>query len=176
MKEELITDRLKLRAFRPEDWKALYEYLSDERVVEYEPYGVLSEEDCKQEAIRRAGDTAFIAVCLKDTDQVIGNIYFKEQEYGTWELGYVFNYNYQKQGYATEGTRAVLEHAFLEGKARRVIAMCNPNNKNSWSLLDRLHMRREGHLKQNIYFKVDQEGKPIWQDTYEYGILAEEWR
>jgi hypothetical protein len=34
-------------------------------------------------------------------------------------------------------------------------------------------MKREGLLKQNVYFRKDEQGKPIWQDTYEYGILNE---
>jgi len=36
-------------------------------------------------------------------------------------------------------------------------------------------MRREGHLIQNIYFKTDASGRPLWSDTYEYGLLACEW-
>ena len=54
--------------------------------------------------------------------------------------------------------------------------MCNPLNKPSWKLLERLGFRREGHLIKNIYFKKDSLGDPIWSDTYEYGILAEEWK
>ena len=33
----LETDRLIIRKFVPEDWKDLYEYLSIEEVVKYEP-------------------------------------------------------------------------------------------------------------------------------------------
>ena len=36
-------------------------------------------------------------------------------------------------------------------------------------------MRREGHLLQNVYFKTDEQGNPIWMDTYLYGILKDEW-
>ncbi|MGE5559585.1 MAG: GNAT family N-acetyltransferase [Chloroflexota bacterium] len=36
---KLETDRLVLRRFRPDDWRDLHEYLSDELVVRYEPYG-----------------------------------------------------------------------------------------------------------------------------------------
>lgn len=36
-------------------------------------------------------------------------------------------------------------------------------------------MRREGLLLQNVYFKVDSDGQPIWFDTYEYAILKSEW-
>jgi RimJ/RimL family protein N-acetyltransferase len=41
--------------------------------------------------------------------------------------------------------------------------------------LERLKMRREGHLRTNIYFKLDDQGQPIWNDTYEYAILKDEW-
>ncbi|HNX13510.1 MAG TPA: GNAT family protein [Oscillospiraceae bacterium] len=48
--------------------------------------------------------------------------------------------------------------------------MCNPQNERSWRLLERLSMDREGHLRQNIWFKTDKNGCMIWQDTYEYGV------
>jgi RimJ/RimL family protein N-acetyltransferase len=90
-------------------------------------------------------------------------------------LGYVFNASYHGKGYATESAKALLDLAFRDSKARRIIAMCNPENESSWRLLERLHMRREGHLIKNIFFKVDESNTPIWQDTYEYAILAQEW-
>ncbi|WP_346886195.1 hypothetical protein [Clostridium sp. UBA4395] len=37
-------------------------------------------------------------------------------------------------------------------------------------------MRREGHLLQNIYFFEDENGNPLWKDTYEYGMLVDEWK
>ncbi len=173
---QLTTQRLLLRSFTKNDWKDLYEYLSDEKVIHYEPYEVFSEEQCRHEAIQRSKNDAFLAVCLKDTNKVIGNLYFSEQDFNTWEIGYVFNNNYQGFGYATESAREVLREAFEKLGARRIIAMCNPENTASWRLLERLGMRREGHLIKNIYFKKDEEGNPIWQDTYEYALLEEEWR
>jgi len=69
----------------------------------------------------------------------------------------------------------LVDDAIQNQKARRVVAMCNPLNERSWRLLERLGMRREGHLIQNIYFKTDASGRPLWSDTYEYGLLACEW-
>jgi len=169
------TGRLLLRKFTPHDWRDLHEYLSQEAVVKYEPYEVFTEDASKKEAARRAENNSFWAVCLKDNGKVIGNIYLAKQEFDTWELGYVFNADYQGMGYATEAAKAVIDAAFKNENARRIIAMCNPLNQPSWKLLERLGMRREGHLLQNIYFKKDSNGCPIWQDTYEYGILAAEW-
>ncbi len=173
---QLITQRLIIRSFSKNDWKELYEYLSDERVVRYEPYEVFTEEQCKQEAIKRSKNSDFLAVCLKETNKLIGNIYFSEQEFHTWELGYVFHHSYQGFGYATEAAKEVLREAFENLDARRVVAMCNPENLASWRLLERIGMRREGHLIQNIYFKLDKDRNPVWQDTYEYALLKDEWR
>lgn len=175
----LETKRLKLRKFASDDWKDLYEYLSNEEVVRYEPYSTFSEEDCRNEALKRSQQDYFWAVCLKENNKLIGNIYFKQQdpkEFMTWELGYVFNPQYYGQGYATESCREVIDYAIQNHKARRIVAMCNPENKSSWKLLERLKMRREGHLIKNIYFKCDELGRPIWNNTYEYAILSEEWQ
>ena len=174
----LETERLILRKFSPEDWKDLYEYLSKEAVVKYEPYEIYTEDACKEEAIYRSQQDAFWAVCLKEDNKLIGNVYFQQQEpteFLTWEIGYVFNPIYYGKGYATESCRKLLGYGFKQLNARRIIAMCNPENTASWKLLERLNMRREGHLRKNIFFKYDEKRNPIWNDTYEYAILSNEW-
>jgi [ribosomal protein S5]-alanine N-acetyltransferase len=177
--EMLVTDRLIIRGFKPSDWKDLYDYLSDENVVKYEPYYVYTEDDSKREAVNRSENSAFLAVCLKENGKLIGNIYFaREQpaEFLTWELGYVFNADYQGNGYATESCAAIINYAFEHMGARRIIATCDPKNARSWKLLERLKLRREGCLLKTGYFKCDLQGNPLWHDTYEYAILADEWK
>jgi len=169
------TKRLWIRRFHPADWRDLYEYLSQEAVVKFEPYEVFTETAGRQEAERRSKDNSYWAVCLKDGGKLIGNLYLAKQDFGTWELGYVFNEKYQGKGYATEAGLALLDDVFRNQHARRVIALCNPLNEPSWKLLERLGFRREGHLLKNIYFKKDKDGEPIWADTFEYAILGEEW-
>ena len=168
------TKRLIIRRFRAGDWIDLHEYLSQPETVKYEPYGVFAEGESRMEALRRSGDDTFWAVCLKETGKLIGNVFLAEQAFGTWELGYVFNAGFLGQGYATEAARALIGYAF-ENNAHRIAAMCNPLNERSWKLLERLGMRREGVLLQNVFFKTDEQGKPIWQDTYEYAVLRGEW-
>jgi RimJ/RimL family protein N-acetyltransferase len=102
------SDRLVLRRFTADDWPDLYEYLSDEEVVRYEPYKVFSEDESRREAVRRSSDEAFWAVCLKDDGKLIGNVYFQKQmpeELMTWEIGFVFNSKYHGRGYALEACR-----------------------------------------------------------------------
>jgi RimJ/RimL family protein N-acetyltransferase len=49
------------------------------------------------------------------------------------------------------------------------VADTDPRNIASWTLLERLGMRREGHLRRSLWFKGQ------WVDEYLYGMLAEEW-
>lgn len=171
----IITDRLIIRNFKESDGQSLYEYLSDEDVVLYEPYGVFTESQAKEEARLRSIDNAFYAVCLRGNKKLIGNLFLEKGDYDSWELGFVFNKSYQGMGYGYESAEALIDFAFNKLHARRIIAMCNPKNKPSWTLLERLDMRREGTLLQNIYFKKDEEGNPLWCDTFEYAILKDEW-
>lgn len=173
--DNILSNRLIIRRFSEDDWQDLHEYLSDEEVVKFEPYDVYSEDQAQDEALSRAFNEAFYAVCLKESGKLIGNLYLGKGDFDTWELGYVFNRKYQGQGYAAESTRTLLGYAFTELGARRIIAMCSTKNIPSWRLLEHLNMRREGLLLQNVYFKTDSKGDPIWFDTYEYAILKSEW-
>lgn len=167
------TKRLTLRRFTPEDGQGLYSYLSDPEVVRYEPYPPMSLVECTCEAVRRAQDPAFWAVCLRGSDTLLGNVYLEARAFKGWELGYVFARDAWGHGYATEAARALLHKVFTEG-AHRVYAECNPDNAASWRLLERLGMRREAHFLSNVCFIT--EPAPVWQDTYVYAVLADEWR
>ena len=169
------TKRLIIRMFTANDWEDLYEYLSQSDVVKFEPYDVFSKEEAKKEAVARSKNDAFWAVCLKETNKLIGNVYLAKQDFDTWELGYVFNAFYQGYGYASEACRVLVNDVFTNHHAHKVIANVNPLNQASWKLLERLQLQREGHLKKNIYFKKDDNHQPIWLDTYLYGILSTEW-
>jgi RimJ/RimL family protein N-acetyltransferase len=171
------TERLIIRRFQKDDWKDLFEYLSQEAVVRYEPYDVYDEKSSIEEAVYRSKSDSFFAVCLKENNKLIGNVYFQQQEpkdFLTWEIGYVFNPDYYGQGYATEACEKVLKYGFEELGAHRIIGQCNPENTSSWRLLERLSMRREGHFRKPVFFKKSKDGKPIWHDSYEYSILEEE--
>ena len=172
---ELVTERLLIRRFKETDGEDLYEYLSDKEVLEFEPYKVFNREEAYNEAKRRSEDENFLAVCLKN-GKLIGNLYFAKGEFDTYEVGYVFNKLYWSNGYATESLKALIKCAFEELKVRRIIAMCDPKNPNSWKLLERVGMRREGTLLQNVYFFTDENNNPIWKDTYEYALLKGEYK
>ncbi|MDT2660414.1 GNAT family protein [Enterococcus hulanensis] len=167
------TKRLTIRRFVPEDWPDLLEYLSDPRVVKYEPYEPINQVQSIEIAQNHSESEVFWAVCLKN--KVIGNIYLEEVIQDSWEVGFVFHYDFQHQGYAYEAISMMIDRIFAQG-AHRVFAECHPDNQASWKLLEKLGFKREGHLRKNIFFNQAADGTPLWQDTYVYGLLREDYK
>lgn len=97
--------------------------------------------------------------------------YLGKRDFDTLEMGYVLNRAYWGRGYAAESCQALLTLAFSQG-IHRVYAECDPENAASWRLLERLQFCREGHLRQNVFFWTDAQGKPLWKDTYVYARLC----
>ena len=165
------TKRLILRRYKKEDLQDLFEYLSDKKVVEFEPYKPMSLDEAKENLKWRISTDEMIAIELKSSHKMIGNIYMGRLEFDALEIGYVLNRNYWENGYAKESCQTLIQQAFLNG-THRIYAECDPNNTNSWKLLEALGFCREAHLKQNVYFWKDGDGKPVWKDTYIYAKLC----
>ncbi len=86
-----------------------------------------------------------------------------------YEVGYVFSPEYQGLGFATEATRAMIDAAFRDLKAHRVIARLDARNESSRHLLERLGMRLEAHLVKNEFVKGE------WSDELIFAVLEDEW-
>ncbi|WP_130860720.1 GNAT family N-acetyltransferase [Gracilibacillus phocaeensis] len=164
------TNRLQLREFNESDWEAVYPYTSDQAVMKYLPEEVFSKEDARQFVIDNKGDEAEkYAVIEMDTHQLIGHIVFHPY-FGdhTFEIGWVFNPLYHGKGYATEAAKAVLAFGFNQLHLHRIIATCQPENRPSYRVMEKIGMRREGFFKQCIPHGDE------WWDEYYYAILRDE--
>lgn len=85
------SERLILRRYTKEDIQDLFEYLSDKEVVKYEPYKPLSFEETKENLEWRISTDEMIAVELKNSHKMIGNVYMGKRDFEALEIGYVFN-------------------------------------------------------------------------------------
>jgi len=170
----LNTERLTIRRFSENDGDDLYEYFSNPNVLKFEPHKPFTKDEVLAEAKWRSNDERFLAVCLR-SGKVIGNLYFSKGDFETWEVGYVFNDKYWGSGYASESLSALLDYAFVNLNVRRIIAKCDSQNTPSWKLLERVGMRREATMLQNVFFFTDENGAPIWKDTYQYAMLRSEY-
>jgi RimJ/RimL family protein N-acetyltransferase len=170
------TPRLLIRPFQEQDNDSLYEYLSDPGVYKYEPGEPMTREEVRKLTLERSQGTVFWAVVLRDTQKMVGHLYFQQTEpleFQTWELGYIFNPRFQNQGYASESAAALIRYGFEHWGIHRVMAHCNPENIASWRVLEKIGMRREGYFRRNVFFKTETDGAPIWVDTFEYAMLRD---
>ncbi len=157
--KEIRTERLILRPFRETDYDDLYEFLSQLADDEFEGYPGIDHENGRRYLLERLNAEEYYAMALLDSGKVIGNIYCGERDCSAKELGYIVNEDYRRRGYALEALSAVIEQAFRDG-THRVYAACDPRNTRSWKLLEKAGMRREAHLRQNIWFRCDEAGAP----------------
>ena len=74
------TQRLIIRHFRAEDFSGLFDYLSNPEVYRFEPGDSITLEEAKTLAAQRAESSEFWAVALKETDKIIGHLYFHQIE------------------------------------------------------------------------------------------------
>ena len=111
-----------------------------------------------------------IAAELKSEHKLIGSLYLGKREFETAELGYLFNKSYRLNGYARECCAALIKKSFSEG-LHRIYAECDTMNTASWKLLEALGFMREAHLRESVYFSKDENGRPIWRDTFIYSKL-----
>ena len=177
----LETNRLIVRPFRESDYKDLHEYLSLKEIYRFEPGNPVSLEEAKKYALKRSNSVNWWAVILMNEgkEKLIGHISFFQTEpdaFRTWEIGYIFNPEYHNQGYATEACQAIIDYVFIKLNAHRIVGFCTPANRASWRVLEKCGMTREGLLRKNTYFRIDDTGEPIWLDSFEYAILADDER
>jgi len=85
-------------------------------------------------------------------------------------LWYVIHPDAWGQGYATEAGRAILDFGFGSLGMHRMIADCDPANRASARVAERLGMRREAHHVENFLHRG------VWCDSLIYALLDREWR
>ena len=173
------TDWLVIRNFAADDWQDLQEMIIKYQASEYAKFdGKWPTASSKIKGIVEwfAGGDRHLAVCLKTTGKLIGFVALKPgEEEGdvVMHLGYIFHADYHGKGYATEGCRAVLDHAFGPLEADRVVAGTAAVNRPSRQLLRRLGMVQTGqHTGSN---QETPEGKPIEFAGLSFALSREEW-
>jgi RimJ/RimL family protein N-acetyltransferase len=173
----LETDRLLLRRFRADDAPAVAAYRSEPDVARYQGWdapfpldaaerfvAAVAERDPRDEgwfqyAIERRADGA-----------LIGDVGVNRRDGGRQaELGFTLATAFQRQGYAAEAVRRVVDHLLVEEGLHRLHAALDARNDRSARLLERLGWRREAYEVQSAFWKGE------WTDDVRYAVLASEW-
>ena len=175
----LTTERLLLREFEDNDWRAVLQYQSNPEYLRYYHWSRRTEQDVRafvrmfinwsEEQPRKKFQ---LAIILKEENRLIGNcgIRMKTPHAREADLGYELDPRYWGCGYATEAASAFLAFGFRELGLHRIWAWCIAENLASARVLEKIGMQQEGRLRENEWMK----GR--WWDTLLYAILEHEWQ
>jgi RimJ/RimL family protein N-acetyltransferase len=176
---ELPGDRVRLRRFTPADVDAFVAYRSVPEVARYQSWDAPYPRADGERLLRQLGhehpDTAGewfqFAVALTATDQLIGDcgVLTEAADPRQCEIGFTIAPAHQRQGYATEAVRLLAGYLLGARGKHRIHASCDARNAASAAVLERVGMRREGHLRASTWAKGE------WTDDLLYGLLTDEW-
>lgn len=166
----LITERLRMRAFRRsdiDDYAALY---SDPEIVRYSGGGGTQPWDRSRSWRHMAfllghwqlGGSGMWAVEHGETGAFLGVIGFAEPEgWPGFELAWTLARRWWGNGYATEGAQAALSYAFTTWEKDQVISLIQSENRASIRVAERIGERLQGHTdllgREMLCYGIDRE-------------------
>jgi len=178
MKFLLETDRLRIRQFRDSDLESFFNYRNDPDVARYQGWDVpyphekavefVAEMSAKEPDVR--GEWLQAAIEEISTGQMVGDAaFFVKKDDPQAYIGCTIAPPFWRKGYGMEATRRLLDYLFGELDLHRVIAITDVENVASYSVLERMGFRQEGHFVENLMFKGH------WASEYHYAMLKQEW-
>jgi RimJ/RimL family protein N-acetyltransferase len=176
---QLATERLLLREFEADDWRAVLGYQNDPRYLRYYDWTGRTEADVRDFVgtfiawqRERPRQRYQLAIVLRPEGRLIGNCGIRVNGPDLREagIGYKLNPDYWGRGYATEAASAIVGFGFDALALHRIWACCIAENTASARVLEKLGFRLDGRLHERARIK----GR--WHDTLTYAILEREWR
>lgn len=151
MKLILETQRLIVRELVRADVDFVATMLADPEVMRFWPrcYTRAEAEDWihrHQDSYQRHGHGYWLAL-HKETGEPIGQVGLLDQVVDGVErigLGYIIHRPFWRQGYATEGARGCLDHAFLRLEKEQVFVLIRPENTPSRGVANKLGLLLRG--------------------------------
>lgn len=172
----LRTPRLTLRDFVASDLEAIHAYSSDPRVTKFLFFGPRDTEasaDYLEGLLASQVETPRtrfeLAVEEAASGRVMGACDLSLIERNVVDLGYMLGVADWGKGYATEIALGLVEAAFRDLRADRVISTVDVNNKASMHVLEKVGMRWEA------VFRKHRRAKNRWWDCHLYVLPREVW-
>lgn len=170
---ELTTERLVLREWTEGDFADVHAYATDPDVVRYVSFGPNSEEETRaflRDSVNAAQvecRTSYTFAVIRRSDgRLIGGAGLGLKDSTKAELGYVLRPDAWGHGYATEAARALVQFGFGELGLHRIFAICVPANVGSARVMEKVGMRYEGCLRDNMFARGE------FMDTLCFAVLA----
>ena len=171
----LLTPRLILREFVPEDFAALREIDGDPEILRWRSRRTISPQMTREflalaaAAAQEAPRQQYaLAVTLRADGSLIGQagLTIVTTRYDEAFMWYSINRRYWGQGYMTEAARRLLEFGFEAAGLRRIFAECHPDNIASARVMEKIGLRLERH-------PPDED--PVLASRLRRALCADEW-
>ena len=180
------TERLTIRRFRVGDAQDLFDYLREPTASCFISLKLADLAAAEREVLKRAGGDEYVAVCLRESGRLIGDLFLHSDAAwpddagnphlaDTVSVGWNFNPLFSGKGYAFEAAQALFVELFTQQRKRRIYAYVEDHNASSRRLCEKLGMRLEGLFLEYVTFQNDGAGNPIYENTMQYAILRHEW-
>ncbi|WP_248579794.1 GNAT family N-acetyltransferase [Nocardioides sp. InS609-2] len=165
------TERLVLRETTAEDTEVLLSYYGNPDVAYYTLMDAWTPGYAAFRARTPAVSTK-LSLAIDLDGRMVGDVVlmFQGPSYSQAEIGWALHPDVFGRGIATEAARAAIDLLFGHYGMHRVNAQLDARNDASARLCERLGMRRESHKLRDFWSKGE------WTDSFEYAVLAEEWR
>ena len=158
----LETERLILRQVREVDASIMFDYRNHELCSRHQR-GQTKDLPGIKALIKRyqstqlaADNNCFIAVALKDSDEMVGEIVVMPND-GAISLGYTFSYRHHRKGYAFEALSSLTDYLHETYPDWEFISFVEPENVASRNLLSKLGYQDLGYIK-----KIDSHAYGKW--------------
>lgn len=162
------TPRMFIRKFIPVDADDLYDILGDAETMEKCEPAYDFEKTEKFLNSFCIGRNGALAAVHKESNKMIGYILFNKFDDGVYEMGWFYNRNYWRHGYAYESCKALIDYAFEELNVCKIFVETIDTVK-SVGLMRKLGMKLEDIQRDQTTDNNDQSA-----DLYIYSILAED--
>jgi [ribosomal protein S5]-alanine N-acetyltransferase len=176
----LVTPRLLIDRFRPDDWKDFYEIeiSREQHQFNHETYSPKTENQV-EESIQRLSERNYddrilpmqFAIREKGKTKLIGFFGLKNgelKENGAVEVFYTINKDYCNNGYGTETLRRMIVFGFESISLHRIFSGCDFENFASKRVMEKAGMRFESRWRQ------DRIRNGRWTDGLGFAIIDED--
>ena len=148
----LETDCLRLRNVAEKDADIMYDYRNNPICARYQRgqtkdyAGIAALTEQRREDVMSVEAPFFVAVALKDSDEMVGEIVVMPNA-GTISLGYTVSYKHHRKGFAFEALTALIQMLHERYPEWDFISFTDPENLPSMALLKKLGYRDMGYLQ-----------------------------
>ncbi len=165
-------EKVNLRTVEKEDLEFLRDTYNLEQVRKFvgnrHPANLKQEQEFFEGVVCKEESTDLI-ICSEEEPIGMISVIPDNKDIQVAEIGLWLHPDHHGNGYGTEASKLIIEHAFNERNFHKLFARVYSSNEPSQRLWEKLEFTKEGELREQVY----KDGE--FENVYLYGILKTEW-